>query len=195
MDIAKTLALDIETTGLNPDEHEIVAVGIATTQSSRAYLGDEGDILRKVEARICSAPAESGIVTWNGEEFDLPFLRTRYEVLGMTTSLRLRSRGIPGKYGKPRYEATWSHLSHVDIAPLFATRAKELGVKWSLKPVARAILGVEPVEVDNRGVAIEAMEADALSGYVLSDAKITLALASYLAARGQLIQSSPQRAG
>lgn len=187
VEMTKALALDIETTGLDPREHSVVAVGLADGQGAHAYLGSEDSILRSVESHIATQPLGSLLITWNGEEFDLPFLRTRFGLLGIRSSLKLRSRNSLGKYGKPVYEAAWGRVAHVDIAPYFRTRAEELGVRWSLKPVARALLGEEPVEVDNRGESIAAMDKDTLTRYVLSDVTLTFTLAAYLNEAEELV--------
>ncbi|MFP3881931.1 MAG: ribonuclease H-like domain-containing protein [Actinomycetota bacterium] len=176
----RALALDIETTGIDPHNHSVVAIGVADGHRTRAFLGNEDDILRDIQGFVADLVPGSLLITWNGEEFDLPFLRSRFEALDISTSLTLRSKGGVGKYGKPLYEAVWGHVRHVDIAPMLRSRAEQLGVRWGLKPVARALLGLEPVEVDNTGESIAMMEADTLTRYVLSDAAVTFALASHL---------------
>jgi DNA polymerase elongation subunit (family B) len=176
----KALGLDIETTGLDPEGHEIVAVGVTWRSDSRVFVGDERSILIALEQYIADLPEDSLLTTWNGEEFDLPFLKARFDALSLETTLTLTPRGTLGKYGKPRYSAVWGTTEHLDIAPLFEEAAAEAGVRWSLKPVARALLGVEPVEVDNRGESIAVMPADELTAYVLSDASVTLSLAEHL---------------
>jgi len=178
--VAETLALDIETTGLEPLEHSVVAVGLEDRHGKHAFLGSEESILRRVEEHMAERPPGSLLVTWNGEEFDLPFLRTRFDLLGVRSELSLRPRDALGKYGKPLHHAVWGQVAHIDIAPRFQAHAEDLGIRWSLKPVARALLGAEPVEVDNRGASIAAMDKDTLTRYVESDAHITLLLASHL---------------
>jgi hypothetical protein len=49
-----------------------------------------------------------------------------------------------------------------------------LGVRHSLKPVARAVLGIEPIEVDRRRT--HELSAEERFRYAVSDAEITLAL-------------------
>lgn len=184
--MSKVVALDIETTGLRPEDHHVVAVAIAAASGSKVFVGEEATILAKVERHLSGLPTGSLVVTWNGEEFDLPFLFARFEAWAQPTSLVLRPRGTSGKYGKPQYQARWGNHPHLDIAPSFELRAQELQVKWSLKPVARALLGLDPVEVDNRGEAIAAMPTDALTRYVRSDAEITRSLAFHLVEAGEL---------
>lgn len=171
------VALDIETTGLDPRTARVVAVAL----SSRGFedvLTEESEppLLENLERTIAGLPADATLVTWNGEGFDLPFLADRYSLHGIPTSLRLRPRNVTGKYGRPRFEATWGGRPHVDIAYAYRSRAESLGVEWSLKPLARA-LGHEPIEVDRRGESIEKMPVRLLKEYASSDARVTATLA------------------
>ncbi len=176
-------AFDIETSGLDPTTDRVLAVGLAGHQREDAALGpDEADLLTWLERTVEDLPGDAVLVTWNGEEFDLPFLAARMDEHGLVTALRLEPRHELGKYGKPRHAGTWGGRAHVDIAYPLRRRAEEAGVKWSLKPVARAVLGAAPVEVDRRGEAIAAMDSSDLQSYVLSDARVTYELARHLAA-------------
>ncbi len=179
------LAFDIETTGLDPETDRLLAVGLAGRDRAEAALGpDEDNLLAWLETTVTTLPSGAVIVTWNGEEFDLPFIATRLAHTGLQSSLKLRPTGEVGKYGKPRHAATWAGHIHVDIAYPYQQRAEALGVKWSLKPVARAILGEDPIVVDRRGAAIARLDRAALEAYVLSDAGITYRLAQLLAEDG-----------
>ena len=84
----------------------------------------------------------------------------------------------------------WARLERIHgskASEKFCKRvAHELGVPWQLKPVARALLGIDPVEVDNRGEAIAALNERELRRYLRSDIEITLALSKRLAAAGEL---------
>lgn len=175
------IALDIETSGLDPRTAHLVAVGLATIEEVEPRVSrDEAALLHWVEDRLSSAPASARLVTWNGEEFDLPFLATRFRELGIPTSLHVTKRDEVGKYGKPLYTCSWNRLRHVDIAPLYRSVAEARHVKWSLKPVAASVLGVIPVEVDRAGAAIAAMAEHDLARYLRSDIELTLALAGRL---------------
>jgi len=175
-------ALDIETSGLNPSTDRILAVAIDTGPSVSSRVSDnERDLLRWINQVIESLPEDAKIVTWNGEEFDLPFLKKRFAVHGIPTSLQLEPRHETGKYGNPLFKAVWGRRRHWDIAPTFRHIAEERSVKWSLKPVARALLHTEPLEVDRRGSSISAMSTEALQAYVESDARTTQTLCRWLA--------------
>jgi DNA polymerase elongation subunit (family B) len=181
------LALDIETTGLDVAQSCLVAVGLATAGASDVRIsGHEAGLLTWLEDRVQHAPAGTTLITWNGEEFDLPFLRHRFLLNDLETSLTLTQRSAIGKYGKPLYAARWASVPHVDVAEQYRAVADDLGIPWRLKPVARAVLGVEPVEVDNRGEAIAVLDEDLLANYLRSDIEITLALAERLVESGDL---------
>lgn len=178
------LALDIETTGLDPETDSVVAVGIARPGDVQAIRSDdEVELLHWVESVMSVGPPSGLVVTWNGEEFDLPFLAQRFRDRGVPTKLSAVPRAELGKYGKPLHTCTWAGLEHLDLAPIYREAAKQHGVPWSLKPVAEAVLGVMPVEVDRRGSAIAQMPEDALLEYLRSDISITLALYEKLSKR------------
>ena len=69
--------LDIETTGLSPDYHEITVVGICVVEGSDTrfvqLVGEEitGESLLELLDGV------STIFTYNGKRFDLPFIRDR----------------------------------------------------------------------------------------------------------------------
>ena len=171
------VAVDIETSGLDPADAEILAVGITDSDGSQAATGDEASILGEVVAYLRTLTSGATLVTWNGAEFDLPFIQARAHRLDLDIGLRIEPTGEIGKYGKPLYEGTWVGHNHVDIAPAYRTIAEQAGIRWSLKPVARHILGMDPIEVDRRGAAIAAMPRRELIAYVCSDTTITAALA------------------
>lgn len=120
------------------------------------------------------------LVTWNGAVFDLPFLHDRYKLHGLSTDLTLRADSLlPVKYSPTPghsggYQATWHSLKHHDIMSDYRQTAADMGVSWSLKPVALA-LGLQPVEVDR--TAMHLLSPEQLTAYVASDARMTRLLA------------------
>ncbi|HEX2057771.1 MAG TPA: ribonuclease H-like domain-containing protein [Actinomycetota bacterium] len=171
-------ALDIETTGLDPQASRVLAVALSSSGVDTVLTDeDEARLLGLTEQAVRDLPEGVTLVTWNGEAFDLPFLRARFDLLSIATSLELDPTGLVGKYGQPRFQARWGGRRHVDIAYRYRTEAERLGVEWSLKPVAKA-LGLDVVEVDRRGEAIARLSEEQLSAYAASDARITAALAA-----------------
>ncbi len=171
------VSLDIETSGLDPSQGEVLAVALSSQKWSLAITGkEEPTLLRILESTIRSLDESAVILTWNGEEFDLPFLRHRFDLTGVESDLQLRPKEGVGKYGGAIFEGQWGTRTHIDIAPLYREVAERRGVPWSLKPVAIAELGATPVEVDRRGEQIAQLSDADLRSYVSSDAEITYQL-------------------
>lgn len=176
-----TAALDIETTGLDPELGRVVAVAVDTgTRIHSKVSEDESELLVWLNRLIESLPDSVELITWNGEEFDMPFLRRRFELRSIPTELQLRPRRKKGKYGGRLYSVNWGRKRHRDIAPTFQHIAEDHQVAWGLKPVARVVLDASPIEVDRRGSAIEKLSSEILRGYVESDARITRELSDWL---------------
>jgi len=67
--------LDIETTGLSPERHEITCIGVYDGRKATAYV--LGDNLDEFARDIAGYDL---IVTYNGKSFDVPFIRHRLGV-------------------------------------------------------------------------------------------------------------------
>lgn len=191
------IALDIETdtdatpvdpevpAGLDPRAAAVISAALWDTRDGSSYCltGDEALILARLEELVCAA-GDGVLVTWNGANFDLPYLAHRYEVCGIPTTLALTEADnrppkyspLPGKHATG-YWATWGGLVHLDVAFAYQRVADELGVTWSLKTVATA-LGIEMVTVDREQTA--SLTADELERYNVSDVRGTAALAERL---------------
>lgn len=183
----KVVSFDIETTGLHNYEHEIRSwsmydgievqhMATATTEDGE-WLVSPSEVLLAIEWAVSELPAGTTLVSWNGGEFDLPFLHRRFAENGVAASLTLRPCGLMGKYGKPVYDARWGDKTHVDISDSYEEFCKSRHIRWSLKETAKAVLGAKPVEVDARGENIEVMDNESLLEYNDSDAYITYDLA------------------
>jgi len=102
--------LDIETTGLDPFRARVIAVGLLYADARDGVLEqwfaespvEEGQLLRSVAERV---RCFSGVVTFNGTQFDLPFLQVR----------------------AARHGLMWSSLPHVDLLPEVRRRLAGLG--------------------------------------------------------------------
>lgn len=69
--------LDIETTGLSADFHEITVVGMCRVEEDNAHLVQlVGDDVTE-EAVLQVLDGVNTIYTYNGQRFDLPFIRAR----------------------------------------------------------------------------------------------------------------------
>jgi DNA polymerase elongation subunit (family B) len=171
------VSLDIETTGLDPSRHTIRVAAASSLDGTVCFLGAEAELLAELEKWISELPANALLVSWNGEEFDLPFLKARFEANSLSTKLRLFPRGKKGKYGRGLFKGVWGKTKHLDIAPLYRRVALDLGIRWSLKPVAEAVLRFKPLQIDRRGESIARADMNLLVRYVTSDATITMRLA------------------
>ena len=194
----RILALDIETdsaavtdTGgpaaLDPRVAGVLSVAVWDSVSGYAeyFSGNERHILEDLD-RYITGRRDGVLVTWNGANFDLPFLATRFAHHGIDNSLKLRpAEDRPAKYvpcpggHSGGYRANWGMRDHVDIAYPYQARARSLGVAWSLKPVATA-LRIDMVVVDAAQSA--ELSEDQLREYNVSDVRGTAALAERLPA-------------
>lgn len=180
MNYRSLVGFDIETTGLNPEDSRVVAAALVGHDFETVLVDlDEPSLLNQLETEVSRLPRFATLLTWNGEGFDIPFLSHRMRISGIATSLRARSRGFTGKYDLPLFEAEWGEHDHIDISYFYRGVADDLGIPWSLKPVARA-LGLRPIEVDRNGDSIAALDSRSLAAYVASDARVTVNLASRL---------------
>jgi DNA polymerase elongation subunit (family B) len=175
----RRLALDIETSGLDPSIDQMLAVGLVGSEWEQALIGPERQILAELEVLLAQS-SPTRLTTWNGSEFDMPFLANRYHVLGMTTELRTAPTGASGKYGNPLVRAVWGRHTHWDIAVDYQEIARQLSVPWHLKTVARELLALDPIEINDIANNIARLPEPQLRSYVLSDARITLQLAEVL---------------
>lgn len=173
------LAAGYTSRGLDPHITEITAISVATDDAILVFdEGGEDNILRNtIQAIAYINPTALG--TWNGAVFDLPFITDRARLHGLETGIRLnpnpdivpKYEPTPGHEGG--YDAMWGSAHHIDVAYAMKDTAERLGVKWSLKPVAKA-LGFQPVEVDRE--KMHELTLEELHEYVASDANITLEL-------------------
>ncbi len=179
-----TYGLDIETDtacdGLDPRVATVVAVAISGADDEVVFTdADERALLAAVDEDL--ARRRPGvIVTWNGASFDLPFLASRAEAVGLELGLQLRHdptlsvrSALPGHEGA--YRARWHGHRHLDAYRVWRNDLhRVVDVSCSLKSVAR-LTGHVPVEVDRERV--HELSAAALHDYVVSDARLARLLA------------------
>ncbi|HMA92336.1 MAG TPA: ribonuclease H-like domain-containing protein, partial [Polyangiaceae bacterium] len=77
--------VDIETTGLSPDFDQITVVGLFAGGSFQSFV--QGKNLDLFPAAIAGFPL---VVTFNGAQFDLPFLKKRFPELNPAAHIDLR---------------------------------------------------------------------------------------------------------
>jgi DNA polymerase elongation subunit (family B) len=181
----KLYGLDIETDttldGLDPQVGRVLAVAVARGDGAEVLTdADEIALLRRLDAHLADLPA-GVLVTWNGAGFDLPYLATRADRLGVALGLvlepdrtrRSRHTPLPGHEGP--YRARWHHHTHLDVYRSYqADVGPVLHMACSLKTVAR-LAGLGPIEVD--ATRVHALPPAALDAYVASDAACTRELA------------------
>ncbi len=172
--------LDIETDtavdGLDPATSRIVAVAVSTSEGDEVFDGDESSILSRVDAALAHLPA--GIIaTWNGANFDLPFLarRARFAGIELGLSMRLdpsifvRREPLPGELGA--FRARWHQHTHLDGYRLYRSDVgRLLGLSCGLKPMAM-LVGLAPVEVERS--CLHLLDPAEVRDYVASDARVT----------------------
>jgi uncharacterized protein YprB with RNaseH-like and TPR domain len=169
--------------GLDPSTTSIINIALTVGDDVIVFRGEEKDLLISFDRYL--AGLEPGLLaTWNGSVFDLPFLQDRALLHGVELGLQLTvDRSIVPKYEfltghSSGYSAIWKSArevphEHLDIAYALRDMVTELGVSWSLKPVARHF-GLSPVEVDR--TAVHKLSAEEQDIYVASDARVTAVL-------------------
>jgi hypothetical protein len=121
----RVATLDIETTATDPAEGELVSVGVGVhdrtdpltaatyeTFHRRGDGGDEAALVERAMAHLDTVGADA-LVTYNGIEFDLPFVEGRLDRLGAAV-------------GPPEITSS----SHLDLFLDRKRRADEAGTRW-----------------------------------------------------------------
>ena len=175
--------------GLDPATTTIVNIALSTREGEIVFRGEERSLILSLDRYVRNLPVGL-IATWNGAVFDLPFIISRAQSLDIELGLTI----IPAENIRPKYEplpghrggyhGTWSNRtavphSHLDIAYALREHTEDLGLQWSLKPVARHH-GLSPIEVDR--TAVHLLTPEQQDEYVASDARVTRVLAERLLA-------------
>jgi DNA polymerase elongation subunit (family B) len=99
-EVPPTLVLDIETTGLDPNQHSVVAVGLALYQDGREEVcevlrdADERALLSRTFERVREVAPRGGVLTgYNILDFDLRFLSVRSQRLDLVCPFQLQQNG------------------------------------------------------------------------------------------------------
>lgn len=100
----KLVALDIETSGLDPENDFISVIGVMTAEGIRQFstltAEHEREVLIAFIKFLEEMPLDEGpLLTYNGRHFDIPFIYKRAEVHNLE---------VPKNFGD----------NHIDLAPL-----------------------------------------------------------------------------
>jgi hypothetical protein len=173
--------LDIETDttidGLDPLVARVVAVAVAGPAGVTIFDdGNEALLLDRLDWHLASI--EPGVLaTWNGANFDLPFLHHRARlhdlVLGLCLrpdpSLPLPREPLPGHAHTNR--AWWHGHAHLDAYRVYrADVVPALGVSGGLKSIAQ-LCGLAPVLADSS--QLHRLSGAVVRADVSSDARCT----------------------
>jgi hypothetical protein len=195
----RVAVLDIETGGLNPEVDRLLAAGLLLKdpdgqERTLVFRGSEREILEGVTQTLLSERPRI-LVTYNGLDFDLPFLAARARALGVEFPItldphdRVRVSGTAGVLGKepitfPRILERPEGLPVVDVFGLvarFQNQSRTLGPRLDLKSVS-AVLGVaEPGRPHLPHERIPEVPDDVLEAYLCADLRETLRLFELLA--------------
>lgn len=150
-------------------------------------LDAERRLLNELVTYVQVMPA--GIIaTWNGANFDLPWVRHRlnlHQLNGGPDLVAASDRApkyepLPGEH-RTGYRARWAAHDHVDVAFAYRQFAVDHDVRHSLKPVATAAC-IEVIEEDASSTHL--LGTLELATYNLSDARATAKLAGRHLANG-----------
>ena len=169
--------------GLDPRYSRVISAA-AWADNGHEYFArsSEALLLGDIAQYMGDVGKEDGtLLTWNGANFDLPFLVSRAWENSVKLGLVWQvSSNRPAKYRHcPGFDgglvARWGELDHVDVSYAYREYAEAQGLEWRLKPVAKSF-GLEPVEVDS--TATSDLSPAELEVYNLSDVRITHGLGS-----------------
>jgi len=190
-------ALDLET-NTNPGDGLDPTNPLTTITSAAVYFGpranetgpegsivfddpNEARLLRSLNAFFADPDTTPGvIVTWNGANFDIPFLLTRSKFCEVTLDLT----ALVHESRKPKYSAckghsggyiaAWGDNDHADIWPVFIPVAEKNNMKSGLKPMAKHF-GFNPIEVKRE--EMDKLTVAERLAYNVSDVEVTYRLA------------------
>ncbi|WP_222844896.1 ribonuclease H-like domain-containing protein [Haloplanus rubicundus] len=138
---------DIETTATDPTDGELVSVGVGvhdraeplTEATYETFHREDGEasLVDRAMTRLAAADADA-LVTYNGIEFDLPFVEGRLDRLGADVDL----------------PAVASQPGHLDLFLDRKRRADEAGEKWPSLEACLESYGHAPPQTVWRGAPL-----------------------------------------
>jgi DNA polymerase I len=193
----RRVALDIEVAneaGRLPDPEDpkqpVIAVSFCNEEEKLVYLlkngkdqagleagpyacrvfDDETELLRAVMAKILDYPV---LVTFNGDDFDLRYLRHRAERRGIAEE--------ENPIQLERVAASLKHGVHIDLYQFFRNRSIQVYAfsnrytEHTLNGISEALLGKSKIEFDGE---IGELPLPDLAGYCFNDSELTYELTS-----------------
>lgn len=136
------------------------------------FFDDEKELLEKVFDSIKEYPF---VITFNGDDFDLPYLFNRAKI-----HFNFNKSNIPIEIG--RRTCSVSHGVHIDLYKFFFNRSIQIyafGNKYrdiTLNAIGTALLDLPKIEFEN---SISDLSYSELAEYNLRDSEITLNLTSF----------------
>jgi DNA polymerase I len=135
------------------------------------YFDSEKDLIRNVFIKMLEYPV---ILTFNGDDFDLPYLYYRALKLGFVES------EIP--IDLERRKAKFLGGIHIDLYKFFFNKSVRIYAfegkysEYNLDAVAQTLLGISKVKIDT---LVSFLDTRTLAEYNLRDAEITLQLTTF----------------
>ena len=179
---ASYLVLDLETTGLNPENDEIISVGMVTINNWRIRLGDARHILVKPEKSVSQSAIYHGIVDDHLENAD----PLKYVMPRIFDNLKERILVV--------------HGASIDVAFLDTACQRLYGVGLSVHYVDTMALGMRRYRYERQGIPNDALRLHQLrklyhlpqyAGHhaladALATAELFLAMAGRIAGRKEM---------
>jgi hypothetical protein len=186
------VALDIETTGLDPRTDRIISVAVYPSErEAEVFLGgNEAGIICRLQEWLGARPP-SVIVGWGSSRFDCPVLRQRADGLGLALDLHLGPVAGPEGGGGWPVGADGTRFGlhpHLDLSCRWRQWANASGLSAALKSLARTF-GIPVIEVDR--ARMSKLSPAQLAAYNLSDVRATHQLALMLGDLAALAGSGP----
>ena len=160
------------------DEREVLllksgkpADGLEGQPFAYRVFDGEAELLRAVMSKIMDYPV---LVTFNGDDFDLRYLKHRAEKLGIAEQ--------ENPIQLERVAATLKHGIHVDLYQFFRNRSIQV-YAFANKYTEHTLNGISEAVIGKSKIAFEGEIGDLplakLAGYCLNDAQLTYELTSY----------------
>lgn len=122
----RTVCADIETTGLSPRKCSVILGGLTVPDGEGArlavqYFADKPDEEPELLDRYCGMLSQyDTVVTYNGDSFDLPFLKKRLKAAG------IRTEALDHLYSLDMYKVLKKHSGLPELLPDLKQKTVEM---------------------------------------------------------------------